>query len=149
MNLKNLNHLINTGVNVNKLFEDNVKYSDLKEISELNEEAIAESYIHTSIKDFNYNVKYALISDDESIALVPKIRFENKIKYDFNRMILLEKDKLDTCDICKKSFPKDLLFNLYPELNNEVDDLKSEYIDFDGMICHDCYIAISKESVEN
>ena len=144
MNLKDLNQLMKAGVNVTKLFIDNLEYTDLIVTMVLEKEHVVNSYIHTSVKNFDYSKKYAIVSDGDLIALVPRHESNNVIVYDFNNMILLEKDVTDICDNCNKVLPKYLLLNFYPELNHELNDLKDEYIDFDGMFCCECYSSFKK-----
>lgn len=43
------------------------------------------------------------------------------------------------CDVCKEIFYQENLFNLYPVLNYDVNDCKDEYLDFDGMVCEQCF----------
>lgn len=139
MNLKDLNQLMKAGVNVNKLFIDNSEYTDLRVVMEVEKEDVVNSYIHTSIKNFDYSEMYVVMSDGDSIALVPRHKSNTAIVYNFNNMILLEDNVTDICDNCKEILPKDLLLNFYPELNHELNDLKDEYIDYDGMFCCKCY----------
>ena len=87
-----------------------------------------------------------LYGEMDTAVIIPIIYFNNKIIYDFNNLIPLDITKLEKCDNCFKFGNKDDLdlYNLYPELNDELGDLKEEYIDYDGMICEDCLKTFKK-----
>lgn len=46
---------------------------------------------------------------------------------------------IDFCDECNKKQYRNEMVNLYPELNYELDDLKEEFLNYDGMVCIECY----------
>jgi len=43
------------------------------------------------------------------------------------------------CDICGCKYLQYNLFNFAPEINANVDDVKEEFKDFEGMMCPNCY----------
>jgi hypothetical protein len=46
---------------------------------------------------------------------------------------------LTNCDLCKVEKKQEDLVNIDPAITEDVDDLKEEYKNFDGMVCPDCY----------
>lgn len=43
------------------------------------------------------------------------------------------------CDECNTEDFQENMVNLYPQLNEEMDELKEEFNEYDGMVCSNCY----------
>lgn len=112
----------------------NAKYSYI-----LKESDVLGSYVHCSIKDFDYQKEYLFLGEDNCAVLVPMLRCDYDIKYDFNNIIVIDSDCLDKCDNCGKLAIKDILININPENTSELKDLNESFTDFDGFLCSDCY----------
>lgn len=106
------------------------------------------TYAYTSV-DGMEDSDYIFLYDGQNGCYVPFTDLPNRHDedlgdetfIDFNKCILLDKEILDKCDDCGKVVPRDLLFNLNPE-NNE--DLKEEHQEHDGMVCEYCYNKMKK-----
>lgn len=105
------------------------------------------SYAYTEIEGCSKDSDYVIISNGENMFLVPfrdeTNRFDEtypeETLYDFEGMILVSKEVIDKCDKCLKANPRSVLINLYPEGNIEDENMKSEYMDYNGMVCPTCY----------
>ena len=105
----------------------------------LKENDVLGSYIHCSIKDFNYRQQYLFLAEGEYAVLIPIVRYDDDVKYDFNSLLIIESDYLDKCDNCGKMAIRDILININPENTTELKDLNESFVDFDGFLCSDCY----------
>lgn len=143
-----------TNLEANAVFEGAISYDgDLEEIliNELNVTGMIfvdkndKTYIHTSVPGIDKDDSFMFISDKETHVLVPMVLKENRHGDDlgdeifvfFEKLVEVTKEVMDSCDICKKTMPRDILINIYPA--NNTGDIKDVYKDFDGMVCPDCY----------
>lgn len=49
------------------------------------------------------------------------------------------------CDECNIEDFQDNLVNLHYDLNVELGDIKDEFLEYDGMVCQDCFDKIFKK----
>lgn len=143
-----------TNLEANAVFEGAISYdSDLEELllDELNITNMIyvykddKTYLHTSVKGLDKDSSYIFMSDGKTNILVPikdePNRHDEELSDEtflfFEEIIEISDEVMDSCDICKKSTPRDILINISP--GNEIGDLKEKYDDFDGMVCPNCY----------
>jgi hypothetical protein len=160
MALQYLRHFPDSaGVEIGALGDDKITYDDdldtfLGSIncsinSEVNEDD--GTYAHTSVEGMEKG-NYLFIHDGENGCYVSFVDMPNRhgknlgdeTFVDFNKCFLVDKEILDKCDDCGRIVPKDILINLTPENNDDLDDLKEEYRDKDGMVCNCCYYHMKK-----
>lgn len=150
-----INEQTYTNLESNAVFEGAISYdSDLEEIlynklnifTMISVEPNDQTYLYTSIKELDKESSYIFMSDNDTNILVPVIDQPNRHGDDlpdetflfFEDIIEVPNDTMDSCDICKKPIPRDILVNIDPA--NNIGDIKDEYEDFDGMVCPNCYI---------
>lgn len=106
------------------------------------------TYIHPSIEKMTPE-HYCFLYDGQTgcyveIKYLPNIHDDDlgeETFLNFNNVFLVNPEILDHCDECNIVVPRDVLFNLNPDLN---DDLKEEYRHIDGMVCINCYNKVKK-----
>lgn len=95
--------------------------------------------MHCSVEEFDYQKEYLFLGEDKSAVLVPILRCDYDVKYDFNSIMVVDSDCLDECDNCGKLAIKDILININSENTSELEDLNESFAGFDGFLCSDCY----------
>lgn len=142
-----------TNLEANAVFDGAISYdSDLEMIlNELNITNIVfvdkneQTYIHTSVPGINKDDSFIFLSDKETNVLIPMVTEENRHGEDlgdeififFEKLVEVSNEVMDSCDICKKPMPRDILINIDPA--NNIGDINEECEEFDGMVCPDCY----------
>lgn len=109
------------------------------------------SYAYTSLPGINKGENIFFFSDGDVTIAVPTVTLENRHGEDlgeedfmlFNRMVEVDNNILDECDSCHTTYLRDCLINIDPSLSIE-DNIKDEYIGFDGMVCENCYNKMKK-----
>lgn len=139
---------------------DRYIFSDGSVKEELIAEGIYDSHINEYIlessefegcfinsKDLKINIKsdYLFLYDDNMSIMIPVIKYsENNTEYYriyISKYIPVKKFLLSRCDGCSCIYLKDLLFNLYPEINVGLD---KKYMDFKGSVCSECLSKMEK-----
>lgn len=136
--IKELIELKKDNVNLSKIISEKdcikAEYSYI-----LTEKDLDKSYIHCSIPEFNYEKEYLFLGDKEYAVLVPVLRNDYNVNYDYNSLIVVDSDCLDKCDVCGKVSIKDVLVPISPENTEELGDLNEDFEDFEGFMCTNCY----------
>lgn len=144
----------------NKLLEDKYIFSDgsvsdryfLKMIEncDFNEYIIeSDEFVGTFIDSedlkINKNSDYLFIYNYEIDMMIPVVKevSENKEYYKIyvENLVCVREFLLQKCDGCSCTSLKELLFNLYPEINTGLDE---KYHDFRGMVCSECLSRMEK-----
>ncbi|WP_294393723.1 hypothetical protein [uncultured Clostridium sp.] len=112
--------------------------------SEINEYIIESSefdgiFIDSEDLKIDKSSDYLFLYDDEMSLMMPAVKVKNDsleyYKIYVDKFIYIREYLLDKCDGCSCTSLKELLFNLYPEINT---GLNERYADFKGCICSEC-----------
>lgn len=99
----------------------------------------AGTFIKSEDLKIDENSDYLFLYNDEINILIPVVNVknqnENYYKIYIDELISVKEYMIEKCDGCSCSSLKELLFNLYPEINI---GLNSKYSNFKGMVCSDC-----------
>lgn len=144
----------------NQLIKDKYIFSDgavsdiyfLKMIEDCDfDEYIIESdefvgtFIDSEDLKIDKNMDYLFLYNDEINMMIPVVKevSENGEHYKIyvDNLIRVREFLLQKCDGCSCTSLKELLFNLYPEINTGLND---KYSDFRGTVCSECLSRMEK-----
>lgn len=116
----------------------------LIENSEINEYIIKSSeFIGTFINSEDLKIDkssdYLFLYDNDMSAMIPILEIKDDeqkyYKVYIEKITYVKEFLIDKCDGCSCKSLKELLFNLYPEINT---GLNEKYADFRGSVCGEC-----------
>ncbi|MGN0144830.1 MAG: hypothetical protein ACI398_07595 [Clostridium sp.] len=103
------------------------------------------TFIDSEDLKIDKNMDYLFLYDDEINIMIPIVKeeYENNVHYKLyvDNLICVREFLLQKCDGCSCKSLKELLFNLYPEINTGLDE---KYSDFKGMVCSECLSKMEK-----
>lgn len=145
------------GLEVGAVYDEAISNdSDLEYLLELLNIRTAD-YLEDNVLDFDkkfskygdFNI-YLCLFDGSTMVVVPGISKENRFDSElsnedfffFNLLEELFAGEYLVCDKCERFFFRDNLINLDP-VNEESNEMKKDYVGFDGMVCEKCYNEMS------
>ena len=142
------------GKNYNELIEKRYVFADgsisdkcfiaLINNSDINEYIIESSefdgtFIDSEDLKIDKSCDYLFLYDNDMSIMMPAVKvkndFEEYYKIYGEKFVYVREYLLDKCDGCSCTSLKELLFNLYPEINT---GLNERYADFKGCVCSEC-----------
>ena len=142
------------GKNYNELIEKRYVFADgsisdkcfiaLINNSDINEYIIESSefdgtFIDSEDLKIDKSCDYLFLYDNDMSIMMPAVKVKNDSEEYYKiyggKFVYVREYLLDKCDGCSCTSLKELLFNLYPEINT---GLNERYADFKGCVCSEC-----------
>lgn len=136
--LLNNKYIFSDGCISDKVILKLIENSDINEYIIENSEFIG-TFISNEDLKIDKNFDYLFLYDNDMSAMIPIMKVKDNgqkyYKIYIEKITYVKEFLIDKCDGCSCKSLKELLFNLYPEINT---GLNERYADFKGCVCSDC-----------